>query len=849
TPRVGFHWPGVVASQIGMDAAGIIRTFDNPGTSYERFAASSITSNYSSTINTTTPGLATYNYHLAPTNLSSDYATGITFGSTNSATQPQAGIYVQSSGSYGTKMYFGTTDAYVTGSKTRMTIDHLGNVGIGTTTPGAALSLQGDRVATFGPNSGWAATLRIGGNGGSADNNASIATTNGNMHIDPASGGFGTYINWYKGTGGINFGNGATTGIGSIDNAGNTNFSGYINSSAGFRVGGAAPAGQYLRGNGTNFVSSAIQAGDISALGFIPNNGIGDWQIASSSTSTGYGAASLELRESNFTNTGAATPPHLGFHWGGVVASNIAIESSGRIAIRDNPGTGYENFIARDITASGVFPCIQGNCPSNGAIRLTPNFHINAGNGYGVILNWDQGTSGATQTFRIGNGAGSDVFYVYADGQAFTGNWWRSNGQSGWYSQSYGGGWWMTDASYLRTYNDKTILATGGLVAQGTVSTAFGAAAAIYANNANTNGGGIMVSDDGGFFDYNDAWIQFRGSLGVQFRSNNATNVAQFNMSDALGTAALSDKRVLTGSNAWGVVGVSGQAWYQMWAYSFNNASQRELKKDITKVDGSIGDLVMQDLDKMNPYMYRYKVETDEWNESNATKFRSGVHMGLILDEAPDYIQSQSYTGVDVYAVATLGVAAGKYNREEIKQIKQSIGLNDATMTVQDFGSKQLTGSEMVVSFDSEFAGKLGGVLPVVTVTANTPGVTLSIVDKTANGFKVVSSSPNVSIDYIAMAKVKNTLVEKKEAIAPEVMSRIRVPESEKKMVQQYWAEQPEKQKELEGKAGEEAIGIAATNLKKTALPEKYEHPELSGKHVPNDPTKAPGYYGATNNK
>lgn len=407
----------------------------------------------------------------------------------------------------------------------------------------------------------------------------------------------------------------------------------------------------------------------------------------------------------------------------------------------------------------------------------------------------------------------------------------------------------MTDASYLRTYNDKTILATGGLVAQGTVSTAFGAAAAIYANNANTNGGGIMVSDDGGFFDYNDAWIQFRGSLGVQFRSNNATNVAQFNMSDALGTAALSDKRVLTGSNAWGVVGVSGQAWYQMWAYSFNNASQRELKKDITKVDGSIGDLVMQDLDKMNPYMYRYKVETDEWNESNATKFRSGVHMGLILDEAPDYIQSQSYTGVDVYAVATLGVAAGKYNREEIKQIKQSIGLNDATMTVQDFGSKQLTGSEMVVSFDSEFAGKLGGVLPVVTVTANTPGVTLSIVDKTANGFKVVSSSPNVSIDYIAMAKVKNTLVEKKEAIAPEVMSRIRVPESEKKMVQQYWAEQPEKQKELEGKAGEEAIGIAATNLKKTALPEKYEHPELSGKHVPNDPTKAPGYYGATNNK
>ncbi|HLP50404.1 MAG TPA: hypothetical protein VK154_05935 [Chitinophagales bacterium] len=80
---------------------------------------------------------------------------------------------------------------------------------------------------------------------------------------------------------------------------------------------------------------------------WIPNNGIGDWQIASSSTSTSYTAATLELRESNLTNNGSATPPHLGFHWGGVVASNIAIESSGRIAIRDNPGSGYENFIAR----------------------------------------------------------------------------------------------------------------------------------------------------------------------------------------------------------------------------------------------------------------------------------------------------------------------------------------------------------------------------------------------------------------------------------------------------------------------------------------------------------------------
>jgi len=42
TPRLSFHWPGVVASQIGMDSAGVIRTYDNPGTGYAAFACGAI---------------------------------------------------------------------------------------------------------------------------------------------------------------------------------------------------------------------------------------------------------------------------------------------------------------------------------------------------------------------------------------------------------------------------------------------------------------------------------------------------------------------------------------------------------------------------------------------------------------------------------------------------------------------------------------------------------------------------------------------------------------------------------------------------------------------------------------
>jgi hypothetical protein len=41
-PRIGFHWPGVVASQLGMDNGGTITCWDNPGTGYANFACGHI---------------------------------------------------------------------------------------------------------------------------------------------------------------------------------------------------------------------------------------------------------------------------------------------------------------------------------------------------------------------------------------------------------------------------------------------------------------------------------------------------------------------------------------------------------------------------------------------------------------------------------------------------------------------------------------------------------------------------------------------------------------------------------------------------------------------------------------
>jgi hypothetical protein len=82
-----------------------------------------------------------------------DGFTGITASATSNGTQ--GGILFQGSGAYGTKIHFLTTNSYAAGMQNRMTLDHIGNLGIGTTAPLERLHVNGNlRVETGIINSG-----------------------------------------------------------------------------------------------------------------------------------------------------------------------------------------------------------------------------------------------------------------------------------------------------------------------------------------------------------------------------------------------------------------------------------------------------------------------------------------------------------------------------------------------------------------------------------------------------------------------------------------------------------------------------------------------------------------------
>jgi hypothetical protein len=76
-------------------------------------------------------------------------------------------------------------------------------------TSNTALRIRGG--ALFGPNVTWGAYLAVGGNGHISTAYASVAATNGNLHMDAASG-YYMYLNYYAGSG-VYFGNGASGGI------------------------------------------------------------------------------------------------------------------------------------------------------------------------------------------------------------------------------------------------------------------------------------------------------------------------------------------------------------------------------------------------------------------------------------------------------------------------------------------------------------------------------------------------------------------------------------------------------------------------------------------------------------
>ena len=410
------------------------------------------------------------------------------------------------------------------------------------------------------------------------------------------------------------------------------------------------------------------------------------------------------------------------------------------------------------------------------------NTYINAFQNNNTLLGWP-GYNGMTQGYG---------HYVWPGRNDGSGAWW----QQSWYlagNSSYG--------LYTNTgmyFAGTTYHQNGGAFAGSAYNRDWGVGAGttygkVYSNWDNQNAGGITVSDDGGFYDYNDAWIQFQGSNGLQISTSSGSSFMLFR-TDRPGCCY--DKQIIPQNANWGFVGTSGNYFYRMYAGGFVNGSTRESKRNITPLDEPTYELVMKDIDKIKPSFYKYNEELDELIEGRETKYRPNYHLGVITDESPDYIQDESFKGIDVYAIATLGLAGVKYNRAEIQEIKEAVGISQETTRVHDFGSFGMTGTEMTIKFRDSFSSKLNQTtIPVVTLTTNKLDVKVAVSKKDRSGFTVIASgnTDGLVIDYAAFAEIEKAVsTEQEKSISPELMKGLVIDESIKTKVNEYWAKQKE---------------------------------------------------------
>ena len=280
---------------------------------------------------------------------------GVPLGSNlNSLT---AGTYLTGTAYNGSAAQTWTVDATSANTASKVVArDASGNFSAGTITANLTGNVTGTASGNL-PLTGGTMTGAITGglsagsyglNMASNDNYVSMRVINNNTASGVNSDGM--YIGYQNGNSGITriFGGGSGSGgivvngsgVNNVTIAGNIALNaGNYNSYAPTLTGGGA--------SGTWSINITGSAGSSSTATNATNLYGAAGSIQSTTSGTSYSNA-YQVREvaGGSGNSSSIYAPRLGFHWGGIVASSITMDTNGRIAIVNNPGTSYENFIA-----------------------------------------------------------------------------------------------------------------------------------------------------------------------------------------------------------------------------------------------------------------------------------------------------------------------------------------------------------------------------------------------------------------------------------------------------------------------------------------------------------------------
>lgn len=203
-------------------------------------------------------------------------------------------------------------------------------------------------------------------------------------------------------------------------------------------------------------------------------------------------------------------------------------------------------------------------------------------------------------TARWGIGTATPTEMLHVSGAIRCDGWIYSYGSVGWYNSTYGGGWYMTDSTWIRAYNDKPVRISGG-ASIGSSSFNVGLKIAGSSNNGLEVTGGNYTFGIGA---HSNSYIYWWYGTANPDSSTNKTYV----MTYGAGTWAFT-----------GNISATGEV-------SAGNASDRRLKKDIS----TLSDMETKHvLSLLNPVSFVWNAKAEEL--SNGRK--KGIAYSFVADE------------------------------------------------------------------------------------------------------------------------------------------------------------------------------------------------------------------------
>ena len=273
------------------------------------------------------------------------------------------------------------------------------------------LTTAADTHITFGPNSTWNSNLRVGGNGRTVNSvsDASVVTTNGNLHLD-AGNDKATYLNYYAGTSGIMFGSGSSSIVavmgpdgdlwkGASDNTGSKYWHGGNDGT------GSGLDADLLDGQQGSYYQPASTA--------ITTSNIGSQSVNYAATAGRAYPRRSDGGELNFYWAGQGGQP--AWLWGGNDATNMYVYNPSNFSVSyattsgsttGNAATATTLQTARTIALAGD---VTGSVSFNGSANATITAVVVDDSHNHIIANVD-----GLQAALDSKGAVNDIFYTNA---------------------------------------------------------------------------------------------------------------------------------------------------------------------------------------------------------------------------------------------------------------------------------------------------------------------------------------------------------------------------------------------------------------------------------------------------